>query len=386
MSFAGLPVSTGMKLLLTSAGVKNPSIHDALVDLLGKPIAESERALHPDRDVRAPLVRPRAKAWQFIAGQSADAHGRAGLEVRGRARADRAAQHRRGALGPAGPRDRRAARGRRRRPVPVPLDAGVRAGRPPAVAARDGLGGPERREHGDDARIGEDFIGWQPPAGDDSTLGLVDFSIFPHLDHEDLPDNSMAERGEVGRRLRRLRRTRSTTRPRSWWSTAPSRSSPRGTGGSSRPRHRRRRGGCCVSESAGVGSRHPYRQEAFMSTTSVLPDVGIELREGYADVGDDVKLHYVEAGEGPLVVLLHGFPEFWFGWRGQIAPLAAAGFRVVAPDTRGYNLSSQARRLQGLRRRPARGRHPRPDPRARRGVRDSWPVTIGAARSPGRSR
>ena len=43
----------------------------------------------------------------------------------------------------------------------------------------------------------------------------------------------------------------------------------------------------------------------------------------------------------PLIVLLHGFPEFWFGWRLQIAPLAAAGFRVVAPDTRGYNLSSK---------------------------------------------
>ena len=64
-----------------------------------------------------------------------------------------------------------------------------------------------------------------------------------------------------------------------------------------------------------------------------------ELREGYADVGD-VRLHYVEAGEGPLVVLLHGFPEFWYGWREQIGPLAAAGFRVVAPDMRGYNLSS----------------------------------------------
>jgi epoxide hydrolase 4 len=77
-----------------------------------------------------------------------------------------------------------------------------------------------------------------------------------------------------------------------------------------------------------------------MSTTDSLPDVGIELREGYADVGD-VKLHYVEAGEGPLVLLLHGFPEFWFGWRLQIEPLVAAGFRVVAPDTRGINLSSK---------------------------------------------
>ena len=49
-----------------------------------------------------------------------------------------------------------------------------------------------------------------------------------------------------------------------------------------------------------------------MTTTSLLPDVGIELREGYAEVGDQT-LHYVEAGDGPLIVLLHGFPEFWFG-------------------------------------------------------------------------
>jgi pimeloyl-ACP methyl ester carboxylesterase len=64
------------------------------------------------------------------------------------------------------------------------------------------------------------------------------------------------------------------------------------------------------------------------------------LREGYAEVGD-VQLHYVEAGDGPLIILLHGFPEFWYGWRRQIEPLAAAGFRVVAPDMRGYNLSSR---------------------------------------------
>jgi pimeloyl-ACP methyl ester carboxylesterase len=64
------------------------------------------------------------------------------------------------------------------------------------------------------------------------------------------------------------------------------------------------------------------------------------LREGYAEIGDQ-RLHYVEAGQGPLIVLLHGFPEFWYGWRQQIGPLAAAGFRVVAPDTRGYNLSSK---------------------------------------------
>jgi pimeloyl-ACP methyl ester carboxylesterase len=67
-----------------------------------------------------------------------------------------------------------------------------------------------------------------------------------------------------------------------------------------------------------------------------------QLHHGYADLSE-VRLHYVEAGEGPLVVLLHGFPEFWYGWRAQIPALAAAGFRVVAPDMRGYNLSSRPR-------------------------------------------
>jgi len=81
-----------------------------------------------------------------------------------------------------------------------------------------------------------------------------------------------------------------------------------------------------------------------MTTTTLTSPAGIELREGYAEAGD-VQLHYVEAGEGPLVLLLHGFPEFWYGWRKQIAPLAKAGFRVVAPDLRGYNLSS---RLEGF--------------------------------------
>ena len=57
----------------------------------------------------------------------------------------------------------------------------------------------------------------------------------------------------------------------------------------------------------------------------------------------EVSLHVVEAGpaDGPLAILLHGFPEFWYGWRHQIGPLAAAGFRVVAPDQRGYNLSDK---------------------------------------------
>ena len=59
------------------------------------------------------------------------------------------------------------------------------------------------------------------------------------------------------------------------------------------------------------------------------------------EVVGDLRLHWVEAGEGPLVLLLHGFPELWLSWRRQIPALAAAGFRVVAPDLRGYNLSEK---------------------------------------------
>lgn len=64
---------------------------------------------------------------------------------------------------------------------------------------------------------------------------------------------------------------------------------------------------------------------------------GLRLRTG------GIELHAVAAGppDGRLVVLLHGFPEFWYGWRRQIAPLAAAGLRVVVPDLRGYNLSDK---------------------------------------------
>ena len=65
-----------------------------------------------------------------------------------------------------------------------------------------------------------------------------------------------------------------------------------------------------------------------------------DLREGYAEIGDQ-RLHHVEAGEGPLLVLLHGFPRVLARLAAQIGPLAAAGFRVAAPDTRGYNLSSR---------------------------------------------
>lgn len=54
-----------------------------------------------------------------------------------------------------------------------------------------------------------------------------------------------------------------------------------------------------------------------------------------------LRFHVSEQGEGPLVLLLHGFPEFWYSWHFQLPALAAAGFRAVAPDLRGYNLSEK---------------------------------------------
>jgi pimeloyl-ACP methyl ester carboxylesterase len=70
----------------------------------------------------------------------------------------------------------------------------------------------------------------------------------------------------------------------------------------------------------------------------------------FIDVGE-IKLHTVLAGpaDGPLVILLHGFPEFWYGWRNQILPLAQAGYRVAVPDQRGYNLSEKPRHLSAYR-------------------------------------
>lgn len=58
------------------------------------------------------------------------------------------------------------------------------------------------------------------------------------------------------------------------------------------------------------------------------------------DVGG-VELHVAEAGAGSPVLLLHGFPEFWFGYRNQFRPLVEAGYRVIAPDLRGFNLSDR---------------------------------------------
>jgi pimeloyl-ACP methyl ester carboxylesterase len=71
------------------------------------------------------------------------------------------------------------------------------------------------------------------------------------------------------------------------------------------------------------------------------------LRHRYADLGD-VRLHLVESGpaDGRVIVLLHGFPEFWYSWRYQLPVLARAGLRVIVPDMRGYNRSDKPHGLR----------------------------------------
>jgi pimeloyl-ACP methyl ester carboxylesterase len=76
--------------------------------------------------------------------------------------------------------------------------------------------------------------------------------------------------------------------------------------------------------------------------------MNLELEPRHRTIATNgIRLHAVEAGpaDGPLVLLLHGFPEIWYGWRHQIEPLAAAGFHVLVPDQRGYNLSDKPRRV-----------------------------------------
>lgn len=79
-----------------------------------------------------------------------------------------------------------------------------------------------------------------------------------------------------------------------------------------------------------------------MATTS-----GLDWQHAYAEV-NGVRLHYVTAGQGPLLLFLHGFPEFWYAWRQQIEAFCRE-YQVVAPDMRGYNLSSKPASIEAYR-------------------------------------
>ncbi len=181
-----------MKLLLTSAGIKNASIQNALVKLLGKPIADSTALCIPTAQYGHPNVSPEM-AWSFISGQSPLPMCGLGwksvgvLELTALPSIDE------------------------ERWVPWVREADVLL-----VAGGDALylchwlrqsGLADLFPTLNDTvwvglsagsmvmtpRIGEDFVQWRPDDGGDSTLGIVDFSICPHLAQEGMPGNSMAE-------------------------------------------------------------------------------------------------------------------------------------------------------------------------------------------------
>jgi dipeptidase E len=181
-----------MKFLLTSAGIKNTSIHDALVGLLDKPIAECDALCIPTGSYGSPYGSP-AGAWRFISGKSAQPMCELGWKSVGVLELT--------AL-PSIDEERwlqwiRAA--------DVLLVNGGDAVYLAHWMRESGLADllPSLSETvyvGFSAgsmvltpRIGEDFVGWKAPGGGDRTLGIVDFSIFPHVDHPDLPENTMAE-------------------------------------------------------------------------------------------------------------------------------------------------------------------------------------------------
>ena len=72
---------------------------------------------------------------------------------------------------------------------------------------------------------------------------------------------------------------------------------------------------------------------------SAYGDVWDEVSHGYAD-NNGVKIHYATTGTGPLVIMIHGFPDYWYSWRHQIEGLSKE-FQTIAIDQRGYNLSGQ---------------------------------------------
>jgi dipeptidase E len=184
-----------MRFLLTSAGIKNASIQDALVDLLGKPIAESSALCIPT-GIYGSVYAPRmacAGAWRFITGRSTEPMCELGwkslgvLELTALPSIDQ----------------------ERWVPLVQETDVLLASGGDALYLChwmrQSGLADllPSLHETvwvGLSAgsmvmtpRIGEDFVGWKPPTDGDRTLGIVDFSIFPHVDHVDLPENTMAE-------------------------------------------------------------------------------------------------------------------------------------------------------------------------------------------------
>ncbi len=179
-----------MRLLLTSAGIKNTSIGDALVDLLGKPIAESSALCIPTAAYAVPGGA--GAAWRLINGRATTPLCEMGWKSLGVLEL--------AALPSIGEESWV--------PLVQETDALLVGGGDVLYLCywmrQSGLADllPSLREAvyvGVSAgsmvmapQVGEEFVGWNPPSGGDAALGMVGFSLFPHLDHPNLPDNSMA--------------------------------------------------------------------------------------------------------------------------------------------------------------------------------------------------
>lgn len=170
-----------MKLLLTSAGVTNPTIRRALEDLLGKPIGESSALCIPTAQYGHPWLGPGVKAWEFISGRSENPMVDLGwksvgvLELTALPSIDE----------------------ERWKPLVLAADVMLAAGGDalylnhwlresrladmfPSLAETVWVG-MSAGSMVMTPQIGREFVGWKPPTGDDSALGIVDFSICPHL-------------------------------------------------------------------------------------------------------------------------------------------------------------------------------------------------------------
>jgi pimeloyl-ACP methyl ester carboxylesterase len=101
--------------------------------------------------------------------------------------------------------------------------------------------------------------------------------------------------------------------------------------------------GAAFAESAKAASAEPsgVGPEPTSWVDSAMPEVTHRMIET-----NGIRLHVAEQGEGPLVILCHGFPECWYSWRHQLPALAKAGFRAVAPDLRGYGRSDRPEEVE----------------------------------------
>ncbi|MEV7322020.1 Type 1 glutamine amidotransferase-like domain-containing protein [Streptomyces sp. NPDC093970] len=180
-----------MRLLLTDSGVRNASIRAALLELLGKPVSEADALCIPTAGYGGPYGDP-GGPWRFVSGRSPSPM--TGLGWRSVGVLELTAL-------PGIDTERWVSWVRE---ADVLL---VNGGDPLYLChwmRESGLAAlfPSLRETvyvGLSAgsmvltpRVGEEFVGWRPPTGDDSALGVVDFSVFPHLDSPDCPENTMA--------------------------------------------------------------------------------------------------------------------------------------------------------------------------------------------------